>query len=107
MFTLKARCAIILAVLSLASSLRGADDYKLGEDSMVHEGVPRGEVTKYKWQSKIFPETVRDYWTYVPKQYDGSKAACLMVFQSSLSDGLSRRRKLCEQQRPVSGANRI
>src|SRR5437763_264493 len=35
-----------------------ADDYKLGPDSMPQEGVPRGEVTKFKWESKIFPGTV-------------------------------------------------
>ena len=81
-------CALrsLLQVLSLlgicgALSIRAADDYKLGEDSMVRDEVPRGEVTKHKWESKIFPGTARDYWIYVPKQYDGSKAACLMVFQ--------------------------
>ncbi len=29
----------------------------------------------------MFPGTERDYWVYVPKQYDGSKPACVMVFQ--------------------------
>ena len=33
------------------------------------------------WTSKIFPGTVRDYWVYVPAQYDGKKPACVMVFQ--------------------------
>src|SRR5258706_12107584 len=61
--------------------LRAADDYKLGQDSMVQEDVPRGQVTKHRWESKIFPGTVRDYWIYVPNQYDPTKAACLMVFQ--------------------------
>ena len=32
-------------------------------------------------ESSQFPGTVRDYWVYVPKQYDGSRPACLMVFQ--------------------------
>ena len=31
-------------------------------------------------RSKIFPGTTRDYFVYVPKQYDASKPACLMVF---------------------------
>ena len=31
--------------------------------------------------SAIYPGTVRDWWIYVPKQYDGAKPACLMVFQ--------------------------
>jgi enterochelin esterase family protein len=29
----------------------------------------------------IFPGTVRDYWVYVPAQYDGKTPACVMVFQ--------------------------
>jgi gluconolactonase len=47
--------------------------------------VPKGEVTKYTFnQSKIFPGTVRDYWVYVPKQYDPSKPACLWVNQDGI-----------------------
>ena len=29
----------------------------------------------------MYPGTLRDYWVYVPAQYDQSKPACLMVFQ--------------------------
>ncbi|MCI0747337.1 MAG: SMP-30/gluconolactonase/LRE family protein [Verrucomicrobia subdivision 3 bacterium] len=61
--------------------LLAADDYKLGPDSMPQEGVPRGQVTKHSWTSKIFPGTVRDYWVYVPAQYDAARPACVMVFQ--------------------------
>jgi len=46
---------------------------------------PKGEVTKYTFdQSKIFPGTVRDYWVYVPKQYDPAKPACLHVNQDGV-----------------------
>jgi enterochelin esterase family protein len=38
-------------------------------------------VTKASWKSEIFPGTVRDYWVYVPAQYDPQKPACVMVFQ--------------------------
>jgi gluconolactonase len=73
-------CAI--AALLLAGALAAADDYTLGPDSQLHPGVPKGKVTKYSFgASKLFPGTVRDYWVYVPAQYDGSKPACLMVFQ--------------------------
>ncbi len=49
---------------------------------MVQEGVPQGTVTKGTWTSdKVFPGTVRDYWVYVPKQYNPQKPACVMVFQ--------------------------
>jgi len=70
-----------LLIVLAESSLLAADDYKLGEDSMAHEGVSKGQVTKYQWNSRIFPGTVRDYWIYVPAQYDAAKPACLMVFQ--------------------------
>jgi enterochelin esterase-like enzyme len=59
----------------------GDEDYKLGPDSMRQEGVPKGIVTKFEWHSKVFPGTVRDWWVYVPAQYDEKKPACAMVFQ--------------------------
>jgi enterochelin esterase-like enzyme len=60
---------------------RAADDYKLGADSMPQAGVPQGEVIKLRWEnSKVFPGTVRDWWIYVPKQYDPAKPAAVMVF---------------------------
>ena len=40
----------------------------------------------FVWKSNIYPGTERNYWVYVPAQYDASKPACLMVVQ----DGLSR-----------------
>jgi sugar lactone lactonase YvrE/enterochelin esterase-like enzyme len=47
--------------------------------------VPKGEVTKYSFdQSKVFPGTVRDYWVYVPKQYDPAKPACVHVNQDGV-----------------------
>ncbi len=63
----------------------GVDDYVPGPDSKVQAGVPQGEVTKYTFEgSKIFPETTRDYWVYVPKQYDPAKPACLYVNQDGI-----------------------
>jgi enterochelin esterase family protein len=71
-----------LAALLLASALGAADDYVLGPDSQPHPGVPKGKVTKFSWSSsKLYPGTARDYWVYLPAQYDASKPACLMVFQ--------------------------
>ena len=59
-----------------------ADDYKLGPDAKVQEGVPQGTLEHGVWESKkVFPGTIRDYWIYVPAQYDKSKPACVMVFQ--------------------------
>jgi enterochelin esterase family protein len=58
------------------------DQYKLGPDSMEQKDVPKGKVTEYTWnESKVFPNTHRKYWVYVPAQYDGKTPAALMVFQ--------------------------
>lgn len=72
---------IVLLMMLATVPARAIDDYSLGPDSQVQQGVPRGEVTQYSWSSQIFPGTVRDYWVYVPKQYDPAKPACVMVFQ--------------------------
>jgi enterochelin esterase-like enzyme len=78
-------CASLL-LLAAALPASAADEsqagaYALGADSMEHDDVPRGKVTKSTWKSEIFPDTVRDYWVYVPAQYDEKKPACVMVFQ--------------------------
>ena len=68
--------ALALAALPLVA----ADDYTLGPDSQPQD-VPHGTVRQAKFEvSKIFPGTMRDYFVYVPKQYDAAKPACLMVF---------------------------
>jgi gluconolactonase len=47
--------------------------------------APKGEVTKYTFEaSKIFPGTVRDYWVYVPRQYDPARPACVHVNQDGI-----------------------
>jgi len=71
--------AILLLTASFAFS---ADDYKLGPDSQRVDNVPKGTLTKMPtWKSNIFPDTERDWWIYVPAQYDPKKPACVMVFQ--------------------------
>lgn len=70
----------LLALFLAAPLLRSADDYVPGPDSQV-QPVPHGEVRAGKFEtSRIFPGTSRDYFVYVPKQYDPAKPACLMVF---------------------------
>ncbi len=71
---------LALAILA-AATCQAADDYELGPDSKRQEGVPQGTVTQHHWTSRVFPETQRDYWVYVPQQYDASEPACVMVFQ--------------------------
>lgn len=75
---------IPLATLALwcAAATTFAADPTHGPDSQPQDGVPVGVVTQHRWEnSKVFPGTVRDYWVYVPQQYDGTKPACVMVFQ--------------------------
>jgi enterochelin esterase-like enzyme/sugar lactone lactonase YvrE len=76
------RIRLALIALLAALSIPAADEYTLGPDSQRHTGVPQGKVAKFTiTRSKIFPGAAHDYWVYVPAQYDGSKPACLMVFQ--------------------------
>ena len=75
------RSLLIIPLLLTTSSLLAADDYKLGPDSMRREGVPQGSIIHGTWKSdKVFPGTEREYWIYVPAQYDGKSEACVMVF---------------------------
>jgi sugar lactone lactonase YvrE/enterochelin esterase-like enzyme len=75
-----ARLCILLFIFLVATAT--AATYELGPDSKAQPGVPQGKVTQHRWSnSKIFPGSERDYWVYVPAQYDGSTPACVMVFQ--------------------------
>jgi enterochelin esterase family protein len=79
------RIEAVLGVIVALALIAGAEDkavvYKHGPDSQEQPGVPKGKVTKHHWKSTIFPDTERDYWVYVPAQYDGKTPACVMVFQ--------------------------
>lgn len=76
----------VLSAVGLSGLVPAADDYVHGPDSTRQEGVPRGTVTKFRWtESKVYPGTERDYWVYVPAQYDGKTPACVMVFQDGSS----------------------
>lgn len=51
----------------------------------VGQDPPAGEVTKYTFdQSQIFPGTTRDYWVYVPRQYNPDQPACVYVNQDGI-----------------------
>ena len=78
---------LFVLALVLVGQANGQEKYQLTVDSTFQDGVPRGELKgPFNWKSKIYPGTDREYWVYVPKQYDASKAACLFVLQ----DGLNR-----------------
>jgi len=72
---------VLVATLFAPFVANAAEKYELGADSQRRPDVPQGAVTQHRWTSKIFPGTERDYWVYVPKQYDVKTPACVMVFQ--------------------------
>jgi len=61
--------------------LAQAEPYKHPPESERKDGVPQGKVTHGVWKSQVFPGTIREYWTYVPAQYDGKTPAAVMIFQ--------------------------
>jgi len=70
-----------IAVLAQAP----AESYPIDSASVKREGVPKGEILKFKFdQSKIFPGTTRDYWIYIPAQYKPDKPACVYVNQDGI-----------------------
>src|SRR5579883_1300053 len=75
----------VLFFLLAAAAVHAAptdDVYSLGPDSMPHDGIPQGKVLgPFTLASTVFPDTTRNYWIYVPAQYDPKTPACLMIFQ--------------------------
>jgi gluconolactonase len=75
---------ILLCPLMLCAQ-QPAEKYPVDSASVAHAGVPKGEVLKFSFQtSKIYPGTYRDYWVYIPAQYDGKKPACVFVDQDGI-----------------------
>src|SRR5215207_10934828 len=69
---------------TVCCAIRGvaADAFKPGPDHEVQAGVPQGTVKPMgTWKSKIFPDTTRDWFIYIPAQYKPDGTAALMVFQ--------------------------
>ncbi|MGD0137930.1 MAG: alpha/beta hydrolase-fold protein [Tepidisphaeraceae bacterium] len=74
---------LLFVLLASASALAAGEDgfYKLGPDSLPQDGVPKGRlIGPTTLPSEVFPGTVHTYWVYVPRQYDPSRPAALMVF---------------------------
>jgi enterochelin esterase-like enzyme len=56
--------------------------YETHPDARERAGVPKGTLTQMpSWSSRIFPGTTRDWWVYVPAQYNAANPAAVMVFQ--------------------------
>jgi enterochelin esterase family protein len=73
----------VFTVAQVAAQAPNPDSqYRLGPDSMPHDGVPKGEIKgPFVIQSKAYPGTQHTYWVYVPAQYDPKVPAALMVYQ--------------------------
>jgi enterochelin esterase-like enzyme len=58
------------------------EKYPLPPEAHRVEGVPIGTVTHHEgWACQEFAETTREYWVYVPQQYEPGTAAKLIVCQ--------------------------
>jgi gluconolactonase len=69
----------------VAFAQSAAETYSLDSASMEHPGVPKGELLKLSFDSsKIFPGTTRDYWIYIPAQYNPEHPACVYVNQDGI-----------------------
>lgn len=69
----------------LGTSLSAAEEYPVPPEAQKQPGVPEGKIEgPFSWTSKIFPGTVRDYWIYVPAQYNAEKPACTLIVQDGL-----------------------
>jgi enterochelin esterase family protein len=76
------RMLLLLLMATMAGVACAAESYQLGPDSHRQEGVPVGTVTHHTWtDSRVFPGTEREYWVYVPQQYEAKTPTCVMVFQ--------------------------
>ena len=79
---------LMLSLLVPLSDARAQqEEYPKPPEAEIKAGVPTGKIEgPFEFRSEIFPGTVREYWVYVPAQYDPAKPPCLMIVQ----DGLGR-----------------
>ena len=60
--------------------------YETHPDSRERADVPKGTLKQMPaWESRIFAGTRRDWWVYVPAQYEPDSPAAVMVFQDGNS----------------------
>lgn len=70
--------ALFFAVNAVAQT----ESYPTPPESVENVDVPKGKIDgPHKFLSKIFPGTEREYWVYVPAEYNAEKPPCLMVVQ--------------------------
>ncbi|SVA19192.1 uncharacterized protein METZ01_LOCUS72046, partial [marine metagenome] len=73
---------MVFLAMALSGNVYAQEAFELGADSFRQTGVPRGEITHHRWESsRVYRNTERDWWVYVPAQYDHEIPSALMVFQ--------------------------
>ena len=83
------RLRLLLATTLLLQTgfLWSEETYPEHPDTLVRPGVPQGEIKgPFTWASQLYPGTLREYWIYVPANYDANTPTCSLIIQ----DGLSR-----------------
>jgi enterochelin esterase family protein len=71
----------LLPLLLSATLALAADDFVESPLHRENPNVPHGTVTQMPaWESKIFPNTTRDWSIYVPAQYKPETPAAVTVF---------------------------
>lgn len=79
-------CALSLFAWPVLAQVN-SDQLPLTKDSLVQEGVPKGELVKFVYKAKkdsIFPGTEREVTVYLPANLDKTKAQAFMVFQDGV-----------------------
>lgn len=71
-----------LSVISLNGQVEIRTGLELTPDHFPQQGVPKGELKgPFNFHSKIIEGTVRQYWIFVPAQYESSKPTSVLVLQ--------------------------
>jgi gluconolactonase len=79
--------ALVALSLLCTDSARSAavDEYPTPPEGQPQADAPKGSVQKFAFSnSRIFPGTQRDYWVYVPSQYNPDHPACVYVNQDGI-----------------------
>lgn len=73
---------LTLVVLCVSANAAAEEKYATPPEAVERADVPKGRVDgPHEFRSQIFPGTVRQYWVYVPANYDPQAPPCLMVVQ--------------------------
>lgn len=76
---------VLLGVLLTTLASHGQDTADMLPEPVSQPDVPQGRIEgPHEFHSKLFPGTERQYWIYVPSQYDPQHPPGLMIVQDGL-----------------------